>query len=69
MHKGPPGFTKHRFVVRTILPEREARASAALNHPNTCTLFDVGPNYLVMDLVEGPTLEEGFKEGAIPLAT
>src|ERR1700737_1664491 len=33
--------------------EREARAVAALNHPNICTLFDVGPNYLVMELVEG----------------
>ena len=33
--------------------EREARAIAALNHPNICTLFDVGPNYLVMEYVEG----------------
>jgi serine/threonine protein kinase len=33
--------------------ECEARAIAALNHPNICTLFDVGPNYLVMELVEG----------------
>ncbi len=33
--------------------EREARAIAALNHPNICTLFDVGPNYLVMELIEG----------------
>src|SRR5947209_11864441 len=36
--------------------EREARAVAALNHPNICTLHDVGPNYLVMVLVEGSTL-------------
>ena len=47
--------------------EREARAVAALNHPNICTLFDVGPNYLVMELVEGPTLAERIKEGAMPL--
>src|SRR6185295_14152202 len=33
--------------------EREARAVAALNHPNICTLYDVGPNYLVMEYVEG----------------
>jgi eukaryotic-like serine/threonine-protein kinase len=32
---------------------REARAIAALNHPNICTLYDVGPNYLVMELLEG----------------
>jgi serine/threonine protein kinase len=36
--------------------EREARAISALNHPNICTLYDVGPNYLVMELVEGQTL-------------
>ena len=33
--------------------QREARAVAALNHPNICTLYDVGPSYLVMEFVEG----------------
>src|SRR6202030_3488520 len=33
--------------------EREARAVAALNHPNICQLYDVGPNYLVMEYIEG----------------
>jgi len=47
--------------------EREARAIAALNHPNICHLYDVGPDYLVMELVEGPTLAERLKSGAIPL--
>jgi Tol biopolymer transport system component/predicted Ser/Thr protein kinase len=47
--------------------EREARAIAALNHSNVCTLFDVGPNYLVMELVEGPTLAERCARGPIPL--
>lgn len=47
--------------------EREARAIAALNHPNICTLFDVGPDYLVMELIEGPTLADRIKEGPIPL--
>jgi len=47
--------------------EREARAVAALNHPNICTLYDVGPNYLVMEYIEGATLAERIKEGPIPL--
>src|SRR6266567_8458357 len=38
--------------------EREARAIAALNHPNICTLYDIGPNYLVMELIEGRPLTE-----------
>jgi Tol biopolymer transport system component len=38
--------------------EREARVIAALNHQNICTLHDVGPSYLVMELVEGPTLSD-----------
>src|SRR5438128_7147008 len=43
--------------------EREARAVAALNHPNICALYDVGPNYLVMEYIDGPNLA-----GPIPLA-
>src|SRR5260370_8219951 len=35
---------------------REARAIAALNHTNICHLYDVGPNYLVMEYVEGSDL-------------
>ena len=42
--------------------EREARAVAALNHPNICTLHDVGPNYLVMELIDGKPLT-----GPLPL--
>jgi eukaryotic-like serine/threonine-protein kinase len=37
--------------------EREAKAIGALNHPNICTLYDVGPNYLVMEYVEGAQLK------------
>ena len=48
--------------------QREAIAISSLNHPNICTLFDVGPNYLVMELIEGPTLADRIKEdGPIPL--
>lgn len=37
--------------------EREARAVAALSHPNICQLYDIGPNYLVMELIEGAPLK------------
>ncbi len=47
--------------------EREARAVAQLNHPHICTLHDVGPNYLVMELVEGETLASRLKKGALPI--
>src|SRR6185369_1269616 len=43
--------------------QREARAIAALNHPHICTLYDVGPDYLVMEFVEGAPLK-----GPIPIS-
>jgi serine/threonine protein kinase len=43
---------------------REARAIAALNHPHICTLFDVGPDYLVMEYLEGDALR-----GPLPIKT
>ena len=46
---------------------REVHAVAALNHPNICHLYDVGPNYLVMELVEGPTLADRIRQGPIPV--
>jgi eukaryotic-like serine/threonine-protein kinase len=42
--------------------EREARSIAALNHTNICQLYDVGPNYLVMEYIEGTPLK-----GPLPL--
>src|SRR5258707_175174 len=33
--------------------DREARVVATLNHPNICQLYDVGPNYLVMEFIDG----------------
>jgi serine/threonine protein kinase/tetratricopeptide (TPR) repeat protein len=59
-------ITQERFSARF---EREARAIASLNHPNVCTLYDVGPNYLVMELVEGETLAARLKSGALPVST
>src|SRR5215470_18100153 len=43
-------LSKEQFTDRF---EREARAIAALNHPCISQLYDVGPNYLVMEFVEG----------------
>jgi serine/threonine protein kinase len=50
--------------------EREARAVSNLNHPNICTLFDVGQqedtDYIVMEYLEGETLADRLKKGALP---
>src|SRR5207237_1381053 len=48
---------------------REARAISSLNHPHICTLYDVGPNYLVMELVEGETIAARLKGGPLPAKT
>ena len=46
---------------------REAHVIASLNHPNITTLYDVGPDYLVMELVDGQTLAERINQGALSL--
>ncbi|MBI3210027.1 MAG: serine/threonine protein kinase, partial [Candidatus Solibacter usitatus] len=63
-----------RFVAIKVAKEqfserfdREARAVAALNHNNICTLYDVGPHYLVMEFVEGPMLSTRIHQGAMTL--
>src|SRR5215831_12924688 len=58
--------TREQFSARFA---REARAISSLNHPNICTLHDVGPNYLVMELVEGETLSARLKNGPLPMNT
>ena len=59
-------ISKERFNERF---EREARAVAALNHPNICTLYDVGPNYLVMEYVEGASSQGPMElEAALQIA-
>src|ERR1035437_3531710 len=47
--------------------QREARAIASLNHRHICSLYDVGPNYLVMELLEGETLAEKLKRGPLSI--
>ncbi len=51
--------------------EREARAISSLNHPNICTLFDVGHqdgvDFLVMEFLEGETLAQRLSKGPLPM--
>src|SRR5262245_25186105 len=57
-------ISAERFTERF---EHEARAIAALNHPHICTLHDIGPNYLVMEYIEGSSLSERIRAGPISL--
>ena len=74
-----------RTVAIKVLPEalgadrmfrdrfdREARAISSLNHPNICTLFDVGDHdstsFLVMECLDGGTLAQRLQEGPLPVA-
>jgi eukaryotic-like serine/threonine-protein kinase len=57
-------IAQKQFIERF---EREARAISSLNHPHICTLYDIGPNYLVMELVEGETIAARLKTGPLPV--
>jgi serine/threonine protein kinase len=65
----PPAMAENQQARERF--EREARAVSKLNHPNICTLFDVGDegttHFLVMEYLEGETLEQRVKRGALPL--
>jgi serine/threonine protein kinase/Flp pilus assembly protein TadD len=56
-----------------LLLIREARTASALNHPNICTIYDVGEadgkSYIVMEFVQGHPLAEQIPEGGLPAET
>jgi eukaryotic-like serine/threonine-protein kinase len=51
--------------------KREARAASALNHPNICTIYDVGEEgplrFIAMELLEGHTLQREIEENPLPV--
>ncbi len=65
----PPRFSENEEMKQRF--EREAKTIAALNHPNICTLFDVGrqdgTDFLVMEHLEGETLAQRIERGPLPL--
>src|SRR5512140_2487235 len=46
--------------------EREAKTISQLNHPHICTLYDVGDDYFVMELIDGETLSRRISRGPMP---
>jgi serine/threonine protein kinase/Tol biopolymer transport system component len=58
-------------VERKLRFEREARSISSLNHPHICALYDVGEQdgvqFLVMEYLEGETLEQRLRKGPLPL--
>src|SRR5580765_2813504 len=59
---------KSEYLSKDEAPEylrrfrREAQAAGVLNHPSIVSIFDVGENYLVMELLEGKTLQAVLQE-------
>jgi serine/threonine protein kinase len=47
--------------------DAEAKAISALSHPYICALYDVGPDYLVMEHCEGKTLAKRLRGGPLPI--
>ena len=59
----PDGVTASPHTLERF--QREARAASALNHPNICTIYDVGtdPPFIAMELLEGETLQQRLRRG------
>ena len=63
----PDGVTASPQTLERF--QREARAASALNHPNICTIYDVGtdPPFIAMELLEGETLQQRLRRGPMEI--
>jgi len=65
----PPSLSRDMARLRRF--EQEARAAAALNHPNILAIYDIGTHedapYIVAELLEGESLQERLRTGAMPV--
>src|SRR5246127_5189853 len=61
-----PAEVAHHAELRARF-EREAKTISSLNHPNICALYDVGDDYLVMELLEGESLADRIARGPVPI--
>src|SRR5579863_10263096 len=65
----PESFSADRERLQRF--SQEARAAAALNHPNILSIFDIGEErrapYVVSELLEGETLRERLRNGPLPI--
>ena len=66
----PKEYTKDQDANERF--QREAKAAAALNHPNIITIYEIneheGQTYIAMEYIEGQTLKERIASGPLPIA-